>query len=180
MSNKSNTYVYPVIFNDFKLTLEENVLDTYMYNDTAQDSYTIVYGFNENSSILEGSKLVRLNQRFVDSEYLLDIQESDDCTKIAYVMKRPPYLEKLFNNFDESRYSKIDDSHKYIIINHLNRYYSYYPDVIKRVNSILFNDPTYRKELSEELGYDIPEEVELSSKIDVSLETYNLELLNNL
>lgn len=178
MSNKSKTYVYPVIFREFNLLLDSNVVNTYLYNNTVPDSFTIVYKFDENSSILEGSKLVQIEKSLRDYKHLLGVIESEDASKIAYIIKRPKHLTPLFHSFEQGNFSKIPEKFKYTVVKHLNRYYKAFPEAIADISSILFKDPAYRERLSEELGYQLSEEMELSSKPDKELETFDVESLN--
>lgn len=174
MNNKSKTYVYPLVHYSLGLSMFSNLDNTYVYNSTVDNVYTLVYEFEEEQRINNSINFIKnVDLKLKESALLVDIEESDDKTQIAYIINIPPNLQESFDLFKAGLYSKLPEKAKYQIVDFNKRYYPSHRDITSNIASILFKNPEYRERLSQDIGYNIPEEVELSSKPVMKSETFS-------
>lgn len=167
MLNKSFTYILPLydyIFNKIELIgINDNyvsmVSNTYLYYNNEQ--YFIIKLENTDLEYLD------IIKRFKLSQYYIKHISKNNYTVIMFSV--PNSIWGTFSKIVNGKYSNIDKKFKTIILNFNKLVFS--SDFSVKVHGILYKTKNKRVELSQELGVEIPEDVELSSIINKKQET---------
>jgi hypothetical protein len=164
--NKSSIFILPLIANNKKKPFF--FYDSYFYNSYLRMSEYDTY--NDGGYIF-------LKYRFFDSDhfyamerdimalpqYIKTVQPDKDFT--IYIFKIPEQFKKDVKLFMLGRYSRVSTTAKArIILFHEVR-------TTDKIGQILYKDKELRKRIEEDLGCDVPEEIDLLTKPQMEQET---------
>lgn len=178
-TNSSYSCIYPLVQKELNLSMAEYVTDTYIYNTTYEDCYSISYHFEEKKGILTPGLFELLHRKYEKSDLLLETLYSDTEDKLCCTIKRPETLTEAFNHFEKGQYSQFTKRQKFIIVNFINKHFSRV-STNKRdeITAILFKDPEYRDWLSKKLNYKFKESDELGSLPVIYDEVFDPSMIN--
>lgn len=158
----------PLLSSEIKFKYVNFIENTYLFPKRVENGYNIILEIN--------SEVLKLNE---GEEYIQYLKSSPLFIEEMY----PEYEGKIFLNFRiperfnpdiemffNGKYSKMSETSKKRIVLFLLSHFKKQYHVIEKIKGILYKDPKLRKKLEEELRVRIPEDVELSSKVDENSE----------
>ncbi len=171
IKNKSFIYIFPLIIRYFKDNNDNpnikgligNIINTYIYFKNKNKVSKIVLECKKNKTdldfILKDDKFDKLIETESTIIFILKIDESFQDTYKLYI---------------EGKYSKICDKDKATILQfaHVN----FDMELFKTVSGVLNKKNEYKKFLEKKLQVTIPDDIELSSKINEDAETFVFEI----
>jgi hypothetical protein len=178
MSKKKNascTYFFPLILNKIttkkgQLGIMNHLVNTYLFTDD-NNMFTIILNKRD---FLKGKVINNdLTQTIIDSK--IDKKISEKTNEVIISFKIPEDLDKTREKFINGDFSKIEEDHKCQILEFIFQYGDDELKTYKKVSGILNKDKKLRDEIFKKLDIkdsDIPENIELRSKINIKEETY--------
>lgn len=163
--NKSRSYILPIVLYNYRDGLQKllnNLENTFIrYNE--KEEVLVLTFYKDNLTQKDFDNLI-------NSDIFADFSELED--KFLLVLYIPEEVKDDYYKFIEGKYSQISDSSKEKILKFVHKYYPL--DLYSTIGKVLYKDPSLRKEWIEYLNlHEFPEDIELSSKIDLIKETYN-------
>ena len=163
--NKSKSYILPLVLYDYQENVQQlldNIEDTFIRY--REKDYVLVLTLYKDNLTPDFFNYYRKLPIFVDF--------SERDSRYLLILSVPEESKSDYDKFIDSKYSKMSESGKEKIIKFTYRYYPL--DLHEAVSKVVFRDPQLVKEWKDYLNItDFPEDVELSSKIDLIKETYN-------
>ena len=163
--NKSRSYILPLVLYNYQENVQQlldNIEDTFIRY--REKDYVLVLTLYKDNLTPDFFNYYRKLPIFVDF--------SERDSRYLLVLSVPEESKSDYDKFIDSKYSKMSESGKEKIIKFTYRYYPL--DLHEAVSKVVFRDPQLVKEWKDYLNItDFPEDVELSSKIDLIKETYN-------
>jgi len=162
--NKSKSYILPLVLYDYQENVQkllDNIENTFIRYK--EKDYVLVLTLFKDNLTLE------FFDYYKNLPIFADFSETD--TKYILVLSVPEESLEDYDKFIAGKYSKISESSKEKIIKFT---YKYYPlQLYDTISKVVYRDPQLIKEWIEYLNLtEFPEDVELSSKIDLIKETY--------
>lgn len=166
--NKSRSYILPLVLYDYqKYTKEllDNLINTYIkYEDK---NYVLILEIKKDN----------LSDKFFEYyEYLPNFVKSFDYNENSKIilLTIPSDIKEDYDKFIEGKYSKISEESKAKIIKFTSIHFPL--DLHDTIGKVVYRDPELEKQWIEYLNIvEIPDNVELSSKIDIVKETFYYE-----
>jgi len=175
--NKSKTYLLPLLVKELSLKYVDSIINTFLYveNITDEPIIAVLYKYTDKVeyTIESNTGFMYYAEVLEKSNYYLKGIELGDYS--LFIFKLPDKLNYAYGCLVEGKYSWITPEDKQVIIAHLNKYYPREKNTITRIVGILNRSEIIRNQYEQELGISIAKDIELSSKIDISKETINLE-----
>lgn len=177
--NKSKTYLLPLVaqlygFKEKHLKLIKN---TYLFD---QDDQFEKCFFIEQEFDLSNPEITHYEHELTNNSYFL--KHYDYSNYVIYVFKFPEEYLKEYDLFIEGKYSKFQKDAKDLIIDFWTSLYGGFKDGINfvlKVKQILYKSKELKDVLEQELKVKLDDDAELSSLINKSEETINLNLFND-
>ena len=170
--NKSSTYFLP-IFNKIVPIKYFHLLENsyFWYDSFNEETFCLLYRF---SGKIKGE--FRSREGFVVYEQELRknenyIGEMDYGEYVIYKFNIPEELIQLKYTLLNGKYSHIPEEFKQIILSFITQHYGVHDATVLRM--ILYRDPEYREQLSNSLNFNIKENAELTSIIDIEKELFS-------
>lgn len=172
--NKSKTYLLPLLSElvDFDIKFYRHLINTYIADDQGkyEDCLLIEHDFS-----FKIPEFTVYEQQLMDSELFVDLVDIDD--KVLYVFKFPEEYMHEYNCFKEGKYSMYKQDAKELILeffttiyrNNLNAV-----DFLLKVKHILFKNKRLKEKIEKDLKVKLPSDAELTDKIDIKNETFEL------
>lgn len=169
-SNKSRTYLIPILANKIDIEFEYLIENTYIkFNPQLEIDYPIGILFeDEHSDAFQEYKLYLEQCYLFWKSYTIE----DKC---LYVFQFPEEYLMDYLNFKEGKYSEISYEAKTMILKYTSEVYKY-PPLVEDVVGVLWKHKTRRSKLEKELGMNLPVGAELASRINYEEETFNFGL----
>jgi hypothetical protein len=169
-SNKSRTYLIPILASKIDMEFEYLMIDTYIkFNPQLELDYPIGILFENESSDAFNEYKIYLEQCYLFwRSYTLE----DKC---LYVFQFPEEYIMDYLNFKEGKYSELSADVKKVILKYTSEVYKY-PPLVEDVVGVLWKHKTRRSKLEKELGMSLPVGAELASRINYDEETFNFSL----
>lgn len=167
MANKSKTYLLPLLNEYIEIRNVHLIEDTFINFPDIKDEENYI------GLLYKKEPSKRFEEMFIDyetSDFLREYRLVDD-EKIMFIFIFPEEFNDDYVCFKEGLYSKISGISKNIIIEFTKDTYKYEPIVVDLVD-ILYKRENRKAILEKQLQMSIPDDVELSSKIDIKEETY--------
>lgn len=164
--NKSKNYILPLVLSDYQKnvqTLLDNLKNTFIrYRDKDKVLVLLIDGENISEDFFDYYKNIpifdALFHKENTNEYILILKIKDE------------YLED-YIKFINGKYSKISEKSKAKIIKFTFEYYPLH--VYDLISKVVYRDPELIQQWIDYLNLEeFPEDVDLSSKIDIIKETY--------
>lgn len=161
IKNKSTVYITPMLGDSYKQFL--NLKGCFIGDESRPDLNNHIF----------------LLVKYEHSEYFLEYEESlmqksnfvekydPDNYSVMFVYKVPSKFQSSYDAFKKSKYSELDSTYKRIVV----LFWEMLVDSI--YFRIMYKDPQLLKELEESLGCTLPEDVEVSSTLNLKKEIYN-------
>lgn len=163
--NKSRSYILPLVLYDYQKNIQQLL-------DNLENTF-IRYVEKDELIVLQISKdnlTLEFFDYYKELPIFVDLIETGD--RFLLVLSIPEESLDDYRKFIDGKYSQISDSGKEKIVKFTYRYYPL--DLHETISKVVFKDPQLKKEWIEYLNLEeFPEDVELSSKIDLIKETYN-------
>jgi len=163
--NKSKSYILPLVLYDYQENVQQlldNIENTFIRY--REKDYVLVL------TLYKDNLTPDFFNYYKELPIFVDFSERDD--RYLLVLSIPEESKLDYDKFIDSKYSKISESGKEKIIKFTYRYYPL--QLHDTISKVVFRDPQLIKEWKEYLNIiEFPEDVELSSKIDLIKETYN-------
>jgi hypothetical protein len=162
MKNKSKTYLAPLVLNDYSFITFSEIVDTFLYLETAQEEPVL---------FLACDKTIPIDELIYYPE-VFKIYELDNFYLIGINIPEKYNYEYLC--FKNGKYSYYRPFAKEIIINYLYRNTnSRSRKVVDKVVDIFSRNPMLKEHLERMLEVKLDKNVELASKPDLAEETFN-------
>lgn len=163
--NKSRSYILPLVLYDYQKNIQQLL-------DNLENTF-IRYVEKDELIVLQISKdnlTLEFFDYYKELPIFVDLIETGD--RFLLVLSIPEESLNDYRKFIDGKYSQISDSGKEKIVKFTYRYYPL--DLHETISKVVFKDPQLKREWIEYLNLEeFPEDVELSSKIDLIKETYN-------
>lgn len=166
--NKSKSYLIPLLNTEVKIKYLEHLDNTYININFWVECIVLLYNYEISEEIggLEYLKELEKHKLFISASRLEN--------HFLLVFRFPEqYLEDYYY-FKNGQYSFIRQQSKKVIINFISENYKY-PETIQDLVHILYKNKERKQKLEESLGIILPDDSELSSKIDEEEETFKYE-----
>lgn len=172
ISNKSKTYLLPLLNKGVAIEFEYLLIDTYIkfnkYVGDIQYPIGLLYEWEESDAFINYDDYLR------EHELLFNFFDVYNNRKL-YIYNFPEKYIKDYILFKEGKYSKFSPDAKAAIISYSAEAYKY-PPLIEDITGVLWKHRTRRERLERELGVTLPKDSELASKIVFENETFRFEI----
>jgi hypothetical protein len=167
ISNKSKTYLLPLISKDVSIEFDYLLINTYIkFNRNIDIDYPfgLLYEIENTDAWNEYNDYLTLNPLYHTSHLA-------GCDKKLFIFRFPEKYFREYTLFKEGKYSQFDTEAKSLIISYSALAYKY-PPLIEDLTGVLFRHKSRRIKIEKELGMSIPESCELASRISYDNETF--------
>lgn len=168
--NKSKSYILPLVDQTIDFKYVGDIVNTYILDNERKDQNLLIIKYNKTKELLSDKEYI---QSIIQNP--LFISTHDDKNYIHFYLKIPIRFNREFELFRVGKYSEFSEPAKQVIIKFLLRHFQSSYQTIELIKSILYREKQLRNQLSKELNMYIPEDWELSSKINENMETFNYE-----
>jgi hypothetical protein len=171
--NKSKSYILPLLEGHINIQFIRLIKNTYLHKKISQE----LTDFFRTIHILYDKTITQqeLFEEYIEgvkrSELFLDFQETSDGYLLSLLI--PVEHQEDYDYFGKGLYSHFKDASKKKILYHLYKHYPELDTVVKRIEHILYKNDKLKKAWEDKLLVRIPEEAELSSKVNLDDETYD-------
>ena len=166
--NKSKSYLLPLLNTEVEIKFLEYLDNTYININSWVECIALLYNYD--ISLEEGGpeylNELRKNKLFISMNRLEN--------HFLFIFRFPEYYLEDYYTFKQGKYSLIKQKSKTKIIDFISKNYQY-PDTVQELVQILYKNKERKQKLEESLGITLPDDCELSSKIDESEETFKYE-----
>lgn len=125
---------------------------------------------NKKKFVFECRKSDKNLSELFKSDTFVELIENEDKTIFLFDVND---IKTTYEHFINGKYSKISEDDKSIILDFVYNHFD--KKVFKKTSEILYKKDELRKELEKNLNMSLPEGIELSSKIEIDTETFNLD-----
>lgn len=179
IKNKSVTYVLPLFCKYFaseNINLQEALFVSFLEN---------CYVFVKNKENIDEKFIIELNkpkdEKLIFENFIINLKNSiifaeyfENNENIILIFHLPDTIKDTYYKFIEGNYSQINQEDKKVILEFCKSYTSL--ELSMKILKIFSKSETLRKELEEQLNMKIPKDIELSSKPNIELETFNINI----
>jgi hypothetical protein len=172
VTNKSKTYILPLLSKDVDIEFEYLLENTYLkFNINIGDiEYPIglLYELEDSSAFSEYNDYLTKNDLYFTS-YIINM------THKLYIFRFPEKYISEYKLFKEGKYSKFSNEAKSLIISYSAEAYKY-PPLIEDIIGVLWKHKSRKDKLEKQLGMSLPKDSELASKIEYDKETFYFKI----
>ena len=162
VKTKTYTYMLPLLCRELNISSAVNLINIFVRHEDHPDKTNHLFCLFEWRS----SKMHTALEEVLMNHKLCEFHEDVSSKHYMICFKVGDSFKKDYDLYIKGKYSKIsEDSKKYILG-------FYRKDKDHVIGRILYKDPKYKKELEEYLNVKIDYDAELSSVLDINLETY--------
>lgn len=167
LSNKSKTYLLPLISKDISIEFDYLLINTYIkFNKDigcVDYPFALLYEIEDTSAFWEYDSYLQTVPLFF-SRYEIN-------NKMLYIFRFPDKYKLEYSLFKEGKYSKFEPEAKALIMSYSAEAYKY-PPLIEDIAGVLWKHKTRRAKIEKDLGMTLPESCELASRIEFDNETF--------
>jgi hypothetical protein len=166
-SNKSRTYLLPVLASKVDIEFEYLIIDTFIkFNPSLSIEYPIGILFEDEAteSFEEYKTYLRQSLQY-HSEHVVS-------NHILFIFEFPDEYTDDYIKFKAGKYSRMSQGAKKLILKYTSEVYKY-PPLVEDVVGVLWRHKTRKQKLEKSLGMYISDDSELASKIIYENETFN-------
>lgn len=167
--NKSKTYILPIIHYRYGIFDLKYVTNTYIYStfDCYIPSFIIEYIIDDDT---ETNNFYTYLSNIKNEPYFDNYIYENNKHYIFY--KLNDELNSVINKYIYGKYSLFSETDKYQIISFLRKYAT--KESLNTIGGVLYKTKSRRKVLEDMLGMKLDEDIELSSKPNLTNETLKL------
>jgi hypothetical protein len=167
ISNKSKTYLLPLLSKDISIEFEYLIINTYVkFNKDIgciENPIGILYEYEHTESFVDYMDYLDSHPLFFRSFPLGKF--------ILYIFYFPKQYMNEYYFFKEGKYSKFSTDAKSLIVSYSTEAYKY-PPLIEDLVGVLWKHKSRREKMERALGLSLPKDSELASKIIFDNETF--------
>lgn len=173
MYNKSKTYLLPLLaeFISLDISFMKYLKNTYMFYEDENEFYLcLLYNFN-----FKDPNFTKHENQLINNELFYKLIDVDN--QVLYIFKFPEKYKQDFRYFKDSKYSKLSEDSKKLILKFWNKVYSGNSAVVPfliKVKQILYRDERLKLKIEKDLNIKLSENQELGDFIDIKKETFNM------
>lgn len=168
--NKSLTYLLPLLASEVNIDFYHLLMNCYIkFNIPIAIDYPIGLLFN-----LEESKDFEIYNNYLINHSLYHISYIILPNSKLYIFKFPDKYINDYKLFKEGKYSKLSAEAKKTILIYSAETYKYAP-LIEDITGVLWKHKSRKLKLETSLGIHLPDEAELTSKINENDETFKFK-----
>lgn len=166
--NKSKSYLIPLLNTEINIKFLEHLDNTFININNWKECIALLY----NHDIILEDKGAEYLKYLKGHDLFISANRFEN--HFLFIFKFPEaYLEDYYY-FKKGYYSFIRQPSKVKIVEFTSKNYKY-PDIVQELVHILYKNKLKREQLEEKLGIKLPDDCELSSKIDEEEETFRYE-----
>lgn len=177
--NKSKTYILPLLGDIVDIQYPNLILNTYLYVEgieLEEDYIAILYKYDPDYKIINDKRVGFPSYEVYLKEHpsCLNVIDVDDC--VLFIFKIPNEYKDTYIKFLNGQYSKFNNTSKIKILKFIQKKFPKEKGIYSNVRNVLMKSDQLRLELEDKLGILLEPDSELSSKIDLECETFNINL----
>lgn len=170
--NKSKTYLLPLLSEvvQFDLTYFSSLENTYVFDD-ANKYKDCIYLLHKTN--FKDENFTQYEHNLLNNDFFVNLVDTSNNSSV-YIFNFPKEYIHEYNMFIDGRYSHFGEDAKKLILAFWGELYQNNLNAVNfllKVKQILFKDDKLRRQLEQELGTQIPDDAELTDKIEKEEET---------
>lgn len=179
--NKSKTYLLPLLSELLPIRIDFMgfIDNTYIFDNKGK--YKNCIGILHDFSF-KNPEFTRYEHQLTDNEYFVDLVDINN--QVLYLFRFPEEYMHEYNSFKEGKYSKFGLDAKELVLSFWGEVYSEKISAVSfllKLKQVLFKDKNLKQKIERELSSRdhkvvLDDDAELSSRIDIEDETFELPI----